>query len=99
MPKIDDSSGAYIDLKENRGATLWRGVVANDIPDLAGYTCFVRLKPRNEPVIDIVPTVVLNDIQFSFDTLDLPNKCAYEVGWTDPTGKIEVIMYGLVILV
>lgn len=100
MSKISDSSGVKIDLKENKNATLWRRVTADDLTDLVGYLVFVRLMPRNADVIEVVH-VTINDniIEFEFDTTGLAPKTDYVVGWTDPTGKVEVLLYGQVVLV
>ena len=100
MAKIDDSSGANVDLKENRGATIWRRLTANDLTDLTGYTVFARLMPRGADPIEITDVLVsTNVIEFQFDTTTVPNRCAYEVGWIDPLGKTEVLIYGQVLLV
>lgn len=101
MPKISDSSGVKIDLKENKNATLWRRVAAPELTDLVGYTVFVRLLPRNADVIAVTEvTVDTNTFEFEFDTAILEHaKTDYVVGWTDPTGKTEVLMYGQVVLV
>jgi len=105
MPKISDSSGAYVDLKENKNATLWRRFVADELDDvpeaLDGYVPFFRLEPRGADPIEVLALTVVNrTIEFEFDTVLVPgNKCPYVFGWTDPTGKVEVLMYGQVILV
>lgn len=100
MPKISDSSGVKIDLKENVNATLWRRVAATDLTDLVGYTVFVRLLPRHADPIEVVDvTVVDNTFEFEFDTTGMAAKTDYVAGWTDPAGRIEVVMYGQVVLV
>lgn len=104
MPKVSDSAGANIDLRENKNATLWRRFTADELPDeltaLDGYVPFFRLEPRGvEPIAVLDITVINNTIEFEFDTTGLPAKCPYVFGWVDPTGKTEVLMYGFVVLV
>lgn len=105
MAKISDSSGANVDLKENKNSTLWRRFIADELPAestaLDGYVPFFRLEPRGADPIEITNiTVVDNTIEFQFETIDVPgNKCAYVFGWIDPSAKVETLMYGQVILV
>lgn len=110
MPKVSDSSGEYLDLKENRNATLWRRVTADELPDLTGYVPFMRLLPRGADPIEIaISTFVAAPtppekpyFEFEFETVPemiAGNKCAYVAGWTAPDSRIEIVMYGNVVLV
>ena len=105
MAKISDSSGAKVDLKENKNATLWRRFSNFEgIPDAPGafdgYVMFFRLLPRGADPVEVTNiTVVNNTVEVEFDTTDVPNRCDYVFGWTDPSGKIEVIQYGMVLIV
>ena len=79
---------------------MWRRFSADELTDLVGYTPFFRLLPRGADPIEIGGLIVSGKtIEFQFDTTNVPNRCDYVFGWTDPTSKIEVLMYGKVLLV
>jgi hypothetical protein len=100
MANISDSSGAKVDLKENKNATLWRRLTIDELTDLIGYSVFVKLQPRNAEEIDVTNiSVVSNIIEFQFETNNLPRQCPYVVGWTDPNARVEILMFGNVVLV
>lgn len=95
-----NSAGKNIDLRENKYATMRRTLTAEDAGYLDGKTPFFRLRPKGAAPIEVTCTVVDDrSFSFTFDCAAIPNNTPYECGWVDTEDFIEVIHYGVVVLV
>lgn len=97
MP-IQDSTGSRVTLKENRNATLYRHVAAEDDEGVP-LDFSVNIPFATFDGVPVTCTVVSDGFYFTVDCSTLRTQVPFEIGWVDTLGRRDVRIYGDLVLV